>query len=487
MAESKAEVAVDVSQPRLPDLPRDPRQRPRRHLRRVAGRGLPLRAGAERRARPPRRRCTTGRARITRSRRSSRAWRARSGRRSRSTRARRGCRRSRARCRVARMSTASPRVALVDYGAGNLRSVAKALERSGLAVEVTSDAAAVARADAVVLPGVGAFAAAAENLRAKGIDRGRARRHRRRPALPRALPRPPAPVRRQRRARSRRRASAGSPATCAASPSRPRDRPLRVPHIGWNEVRWQGAHPMLETLPESDVYYFVHGWRALPESARRSHRELRLRRRRSRRPSRTRTYSPCSSTPRRARRPASACSTPSRRGCARAEARALARARPPSRAPRPSPASARWWTASFPRARRAPRADRARRGGAAERGDEAGVAAGAGGVAPPRRGARAARRRGRDARRRGRARSARGPGGGVPALAARLKSELRRATPCCSARSRAGSSAKAARPARCSPAAVGLRRRALQRAGGRAPLGGRVRPHPAGPAARTCC
>src|SRR5512134_776416 len=54
------------------------------------------------------------------------------------------------------MANASPRVALVDYGAGNLRSVAKALERSGLAVDVTSDA--------------GAFAAAAANLRAKGMD-----------------------------------------------------------------------------------------------------------------------------------------------------------------------------------------------------------------------------------------------------------------------------------------------------------------------------
>jgi len=44
-------------------------------------------------------------------------------------------------------------------------------------------------------------------------------------------------------------------------------RPLRVPHIGWNEVRWQGSHPMQRALPERDIYYFVHGWRALPESA----------------------------------------------------------------------------------------------------------------------------------------------------------------------------------------------------------------------------
>jgi glutamine amidotransferase len=50
-------------------------------------------------------------------------------------------------------------------------------------------------------------------------------------------------------------------------PEQAGEQPLRVPHIGWNEVRWQGKHPMQQALPERDVYYFVHGWRALPESA----------------------------------------------------------------------------------------------------------------------------------------------------------------------------------------------------------------------------
>jgi len=164
------------------------------------------------------------------------------------------------------MPPASPRVALLDYGAGNLRSVAKALERSALAVDVTADAAAVARADAVVLPGVGAFAAAAENLRAKGLDQ----------AVRRAI-------------------DAGRPYLglclglqllfedsdehglapglgCLTGhvrrfPEQVGGKPLRVPHIGWNEVRWQGDHPMRKALPERDIYYFVHGWRVLPASA----------------------------------------------------------------------------------------------------------------------------------------------------------------------------------------------------------------------------
>ena len=161
------------------------------------------------------------------------------------------------------MGSTAPRVALVDYGAGNLRSVAKALERSALAVDVTSDAAAVRRADAVVLPGVGAFAAAAGNLRAKGmdaavleaIDAGRpylglclglqllfeeSDEH----AVTRGLARFRGSVRR-------------FPDTSGGAP-------LRVPHIGWNEVRWSGAHPVLVGLPERDTYYFVHSYRALP-------------------------------------------------------------------------------------------------------------------------------------------------------------------------------------------------------------------------------
>ena len=64
-----------------------------------------------------------------------------------------------------------PRIAVVDYGYGNLRSVAKALERCALRVEVTGDPDDLAQADAVVLPGVGAFKDAAEGLAERGLDR----------------------------------------------------------------------------------------------------------------------------------------------------------------------------------------------------------------------------------------------------------------------------------------------------------------------------
>ena len=68
------------------------------------------------------------------------------------------------------MSTAiPPKVAVVDYGAGNLRSVAKALERSGLSPRLAQEAAEVRAADSVVLPGVGAFADAVRSVQKSGL------------------------------------------------------------------------------------------------------------------------------------------------------------------------------------------------------------------------------------------------------------------------------------------------------------------------------
>jgi glutamine amidotransferase len=62
-------------------------------------------------------------------------------------------------------------VVIIDYGLGNLFSVVQALKRVGLDSVVTDDPAVVASAEAVVLPGVGAFGVARETLRAKGLDR----------------------------------------------------------------------------------------------------------------------------------------------------------------------------------------------------------------------------------------------------------------------------------------------------------------------------
>ncbi len=63
------------------------------------------------------------------------------------------------------------KVALLDYGSGNVRSAQRALERAGAQVEVTSDFATALDADGLLVPGVGAYAACMEGLRAVGGDR----------------------------------------------------------------------------------------------------------------------------------------------------------------------------------------------------------------------------------------------------------------------------------------------------------------------------
>lgn len=64
--------------------------------------------------------------------------------------------------------TSSPRVAVLDYGSGNIRSAVRALERAGADVTLTSDPDAVSSAHGLVVPGVGAFAAVMAQLRAVG-------------------------------------------------------------------------------------------------------------------------------------------------------------------------------------------------------------------------------------------------------------------------------------------------------------------------------
>ena len=164
------------------------------------------------------------------------------------------------------MGRAAPRVAVVDYGAGNLRSVTKALERSALRAEVCRDPASLRGMDGIVLPGVGAFADAAGSLRAKGLDqaimdaiaRGR-------PYLGLCL---------GLQLLFEESDEHGSNPGFGLLPGRierfaDRDgdgRVLRVPHIGWNTVRFQGSHPMLKGLPDQDCFYFVHSYRAVPRN-----------------------------------------------------------------------------------------------------------------------------------------------------------------------------------------------------------------------------
>lgn len=156
-------------------------------------------------------------------------------------------------------------VALIDYGSGNLRSAAKAIERaageaeSSYNVLVTSDADAVRQADRVVLPGVGAFADCKRGLsEVPGMLE----------ALEEVVHRRGRPflgicVGMQLMAERGREYGVTEGLGWIRGEVvklEPADPALKIPHMGWNELNIRHPHPVLAGLPEGSHAYFVHSY-----------------------------------------------------------------------------------------------------------------------------------------------------------------------------------------------------------------------------------
>ncbi len=147
------------------------------------------------------------------------------------------------------------RVVVIDYDAGNLRSVARALAHVGADPYVSADPADIATAGALVLPGVGAAADTMRNLRERGlIEPIRAYIAEDRPFLGvcmglQAL---------------LERSEEGDQACLGVLPGTVRRfQPgpgHKVPHMGWNTVTWRYAHPVTEGIPAGTYFYFVHSY-----------------------------------------------------------------------------------------------------------------------------------------------------------------------------------------------------------------------------------
>lgn len=151
-----------------------------------------------------------------------------------------------------------PQVAIIDYGVGNLRSVEKAFAATGCAAVISSDENLLSRAERLVLPGVGAFAACMNALTERGFDR-----------------------------LVRERVAAGTPllGVCVGmqmlfqeseefgiTPGlgllRGRVRrfsaDLVVPQVGWNQIRQRVAHPLFAGIADATFFYFVHSYYCEP-------------------------------------------------------------------------------------------------------------------------------------------------------------------------------------------------------------------------------
>ncbi|MDR0716248.1 MAG: imidazole glycerol phosphate synthase subunit HisH [Azoarcus sp.] len=160
-------------------------------------------------------------------------------------------------------------VAIIDYGMGNLRSVAKAIERVApdLDVEITADPARVAAAGRVVFPGQGAMPDCMRELDRRGL----------RPAVLDAAAAKPflgiciglqmlfghsdegdVPCLG---------IFAGEVARFGADMTGADGARLKVPHMGWNEVWRRRPHPLWEGIPDGERFYFVHSYHVRPAAA----------------------------------------------------------------------------------------------------------------------------------------------------------------------------------------------------------------------------
>jgi glutamine amidotransferase len=151
-------------------------------------------------------------------------------------------------------------IAIIDYGMGNLRSVQKGLERVGYAAEVTRDPARIESAAGVVLPGVGAFGACMDNLRAYGlIDTVRRVITRGTPFLGICL---------GMQLLFDESEEFGRVPGLGIFPGRvvrfPEMPALKVPHMGWNQIRKQGEPPHLRGIDNGAFVYFVHSYYVVP-------------------------------------------------------------------------------------------------------------------------------------------------------------------------------------------------------------------------------
>lgn len=149
----------------------------------------------------------------------------------------------------------SARIAILDYGMGNLRSVEKALEHVGVTAAITNDASEVQAADGVILPGVGAFPAAMARIRELELDELIAeRREAGVPILGICL------GLQLLFESSTELGGATGLALFDGAVAELDAEGLKVPHIGWSPVRWERESRLAEGIPSETPFYFVHSF-----------------------------------------------------------------------------------------------------------------------------------------------------------------------------------------------------------------------------------
>ncbi|MBL4664442.1 imidazole glycerol phosphate synthase subunit HisH [Nitrospina gracilis] len=157
-------------------------------------------------------------------------------------------------------------IAIIDYGMGNLRSVQKGFEAVGVEAIVTSDSKKILSARSVVLPGVGAFKACMDNLEKFDlIDTVKQSVQSGKPFLGICL---------GLQLLFSQAEEFGSVAgldilkgkVVGFKDAPNSGEPLKIPHMGWNNVEVKPSHPLFDSVPNQSYFYFVHSYYVVPEN-----------------------------------------------------------------------------------------------------------------------------------------------------------------------------------------------------------------------------
>ncbi len=150
-------------------------------------------------------------------------------------------------------------IAIIDYGAGNLRSVVNAITRLGYQSKITSSPSEMLDAQAVILPGVGAAGDTMQNLKKLGMVAAITQ------FIAEGHPFFGVCIGLQILFSSTE--EGGGHECLGIIPGRVRKLPpgLKIPHMGWNQVKQRIAHPVFAGIPDSANFYFVHSYYAEPD------------------------------------------------------------------------------------------------------------------------------------------------------------------------------------------------------------------------------
>jgi glutamine amidotransferase len=159
-------------------------------------------------------------------------------------------------------------IAIIDYNAGNLTSVARAVAHLGVDGAVTHDPDLIRRAERIIFPGVGAAGAAMASLRRMGLDRvlieqvaaGK-------PVLGICLGSQIILGDSDENDTACLGLLAGRACAFPASMTGRDGMPLKIPHMGWNRIHPRREHPLFAGIGPKDEFYFVHGFFPVPDQA----------------------------------------------------------------------------------------------------------------------------------------------------------------------------------------------------------------------------